>query len=233
MSEQAWSEAMSRAFIDYGRFFVPARETQLWLLAELLPADAPLRVVELACGAGLLAEAILRRHPQARLIGLDGSAAMRAAAAARLAPFGGRFEVRPFDLFAADWRQMRGADAVVSSLTIHHLDDAGKRQLYADLFAMLAPGGVLLIADLVQPAGAAGTAVAARAWDDAVRQHGEAAFAAFEQAQWNLYRHPDPMDRPSRLFDQLRWLAAAGFGEVDVFWMQAGHAIFGGRRLAS
>jgi hypothetical protein len=38
------------------------------------------------------------------------------------------------------------------------------------------------------------------------------------------------MDKPSRLSDQFRWLEEAGFAEVDVFWMQAGHAIYGGRR---
>jgi hypothetical protein len=46
-----------------------------------------------------------------------------------------------------------------------------------------------------------------------------------------MYRYfdPDDIDRPSRLFDQLKWLERAGFVDVDVYWMQAGHAIFGGR----
>ena len=38
----------------------------------------------------------------------------------------------------------------------------------------------------------------------------------------------DPIDKPSTLLEQLRWLEAAGFAAVDVFWMEAGHAIFGG-----
>jgi tRNA (cmo5U34)-methyltransferase len=28
--------------------------------------------------------------------------------------------------------------------------------------------------------------------------------------------------------DQLEWLELAGFSCVDLFWMRAGHAIFGG-----
>jgi tRNA (cmo5U34)-methyltransferase len=47
-----------------------------------------------------------------------------------------------------------------------------------------------------------------------------------------MYRYPDVdgIDKPSHLLDQLKWLEQAGFAEVDVFWMQAGHALFGGRK---
>ena len=48
-----------------------------------------------------------------------------------------------------------------------------------------------------------------------------------------MYRYPDPsdtIDKPSTLFEQLTWLAQAGFAEVDVYWVQAGHALFGGRK---
>lgn len=37
---------------------------------------------------------------------------------------------------------------------------------------------------------------------------------------------------PSRLLDQLKWLEEAGFQQVDVYWMQAGHAIYGGEKPA-
>lgn len=36
------------------------------------------------------------------------------------------------------------------------------------------------------------------------------------------------MDQPSRLIDQLLRLRGAGFAEVDCFWLEAGHAIYGG-----
>lgn len=45
------------------------------------------------------------------------------------------------------------------------------------------------------------------------------------------YMVPDreyPMDKPSPLFDQLQWLAAAGFQQVDTYWSKADHALFGG-----
>lgn len=38
------------------------------------------------------------------------------------------------------------------------------------------------------------------------------------------------IDKPSPLFDQLRWLENAGFVDVDVHWMLAGHALFSARK---
>lgn len=131
---------------------------------------------------------------------------------------------------------MDGGDiAVVSSLTIHHLDGQGKQQLFRDVYAMLAYGGVFVIADIVLPATARATAVAADAWDQVVRRRAVEldgttdVFDSFADEKWNLFRYPDdPMDKPDTLFDQLTWLAQVGFSSVDVHWMQAGHAIFSG-----
>jgi tRNA (cmo5U34)-methyltransferase len=237
-----WTEENSQTFIDHGRYFVPERELQIDIMCDLVPpGEGPFQVLELCCGEGLLAEAILERYPQGVVIGLDGSPAMLARASARLARFGGRFQARQFDLAAGDWRAPAVAPrAVVSSLAVHHLDGEGKRALFRDVHHMLAPGGALVVADVMQPADARGTAVAAKAWDAAVRRRAQeldgdlAGFALFEREQWNMYRYPetgpDPVDKPSRLFDQLAWLAAAGFADVDVYWMLAGHAIFGGRK---
>jgi hypothetical protein len=103
---------------------------------------------------------------------------------------------------------------------------------------MLDREGVFVIADVMQPAHPLGAAVAARAWDAAVRQRAleldgtTAAFEMFERERWNMYRYfdPDDIDKPSRLFDQLSWLSQADFVDVDVYWLNAGHAIFGGRK---
>jgi tRNA (cmo5U34)-methyltransferase len=80
--------------------------------------------------------------------------------------------------------------------------------------------------------------VAATAWDQAVQEQALAldghlrAFAEFQKLGWNMYRTelPDDIDKPSSLFEQLTWLEAAGFVAVDVYWMRAGHAIYGGVR---
>ena len=44
------------------------------------------------------------------------------------------------------------------------------------------------------------------------------------------YLDPDDIDKPSPLFDHLQWLEDAGFVDVDVHWMLAGHALFSARK---
>ena len=129
-----------------------------------------------------------------------------------------------------------GADVVVSSLCVHHLNGEGKRDLFAAVHDRLSARGCLLIADLVLPQREEARKLFAATWDRSARersiaQTGDTAlFDLFVREHWNYYSYPDPFDQPSPLFDQLRWLDEAGFAVVDCFWMQAGHAIYGGYR---
>jgi len=234
-----WDEKDSQDFIDFGRFFVPEREVQIATICGMIPDPGDGHIVELCCGEGLLSRALLERFPAATVHGFDGSPAMVEHARAALSGFPGRFESRLFDLADRSWRVFPWpVRAVVSSLAIHHLDGRGKKALFRDMVGALAPGGVVVIADVIQPASPAGVALAARAWDDAVRRRsleltGDLrAHEVFRNEGWNFYAaaEPDPVDKPSPLLDQLHWLAEAGLTDIDVFWMKAGHAIFGGTR---
>lgn len=238
-----WSEDTSEQFADYGDYFVPERAAQIETICALIP-DVPGRhqhVVELCCGEGLLSEALLARLPDATVHAYDGSPTMLAKTQARLGAFAGRFETREIDIAADDWRRFPWpVSAFVSSLAVHHLDGMGKQVLFRDLAAALAPGGAVVIADLVEPETGLGRGVAAASWDDAVRSRsleldGDLGrFDFFRDDRWNYYSDPspDPIDQPSALLDQLKWLGAAGLERVDVHWMRAGHAIFSGRKPA-
>ena len=237
-NQDRWNEQNSQTFIDYARYFVPDRERQLQIMVDLMPVfDQPGTIMELCCGEGLLAEVLLEQRPLAKVYGLDGSTEMLQRAKERLARFEDRFQTELFDLTATNWRKRdEPVQAVVSSLAIHHLDGPEKQTLFRDVYRLLKDNGPFIIADLVEPAHQTGWDVAAAAWDEAVREQALAldgntdGFLLFEQERWNMYRYFDPedIDKPSRLFDQLKWLEQVGFTKVDVFWMRAGHAIFGG-----
>jgi len=206
---------------------------------EAAPVAGP--IVELCCGQGLLSRALLDRFPARTVHAFDGSPTMMKAASTLLAQYGERFKVERFDLRERAWRRFpHPVAAVVSSLAIHHLSGDEKRLLFADIAEALLPRGVFVIADIVQPVGSWSARVAGQAWDDAVRKRSLAlegtldGFNEFQKLRWNLFTdpEPDPFDKPSPLMDQTRWLTEAGFVEVDVFWMLAGHAIFGGRMRA-
>jgi tRNA (cmo5U34)-methyltransferase len=235
----SWSEDNSRQFVDYGRYFVPDRERQIGIIGDLIPPPGGALLVELCSGEGLLSRALLERFPSCRMLALDGSPEMRARTAATSRAHAARLTVAAFDLAARDWRAFaEPPHAIVSSLAIHHLDGGEKRTLFRDLAGALAPGGALVIADIVRPPDARGLALAAQQWDENVRERVQALdgdpaiIEEFGRLRWNYFRDPDgdPIDKPSSLAEQLAWMTEAGFTGVDCHWLLAGHAIFSGRK---
>jgi SAM-dependent methyltransferase len=239
-----WSEDNSTDFLELGELFVPARAEQLTILLDLVPAQPSetFTIVELGAGAGHLAQAVLEKFPRCHYIAFDGSETMREQLARRLISFKSRLGIYPFELAEQTWRRTLPSPlrCVLSSLCIHHLTGPQKRQLFVDMAQGLETGGVLLLADLVEPATQRIADLFARQYDEIVREQSIAlrgdlsGYEQFCQMKWNYFIHdygsasPDPIDHPSPLHEQLRWLEEAGFSTADCFWMRAGHAIYGG-----
>lgn len=232
-----WTEQDSQKFIDYGTYFVPAREKHARIVTQLLKTVPGLgTIVDLCCGAGLLSKHILSAIPGCQLAAYDLSEEMLSKTRSNLQLFEGRFSTHPFDLRSTDWRTLSEVGAFVSSLAVHHLNGSEKQQLFSDLCRMLKPGGIFVLIDLVMPTRPAGLEIAAKEWDLFVQQRIEefsadpGIFTTFKEEGWNFYDDPtaDPIDQPSSLLEQLNWLNLAGFVDVDVFWMDAGHVVLGG-----
>jgi SAM-dependent methyltransferase len=235
-----WTEDDSHTYLEIAPIAVPRREEQMATLLALVPcapADA-CRIVEIGCGDGRLSAALLDLLPRATLVALDGSPAMRAAARARLASFGARGRIIPFELATVDWWEtLFGADVVVSTLALHHLNDAKTQYVYKAIADRLSARGALLIADLIAPSHPAGRRLAGDAWDFSARAQASALGASepldrFEVTHGNFHRHPAPSEHPAALFHHLVWLRHAGFTAVDCWWLFAGHAVFGGYKSA-
>jgi tRNA (cmo5U34)-methyltransferase len=99
-------------------------------------------ILELGIGTGETARRVLQRHPSARIVGIDSSEDMLAAAdldaELRVSRLEDPLPDGPFDL-------------VVSCLAIHHLDSMGKRDIFERVAAVLRPGGRFVLADVVVP----------------------------------------------------------------------------------
>lgn len=244
MSQNQWNEENSTTFLDLGEIFVPQRAEQMEAIWQLIPArpDETFTIVELAAGGGIMAEVILQHFPACHYVALDGSATMREQMAQRLAAYQDRLTILPFLLEEQVWRNALPAPlrGVVSSLCVHHLDDEQKRMLFRDMFAHIEPGGALLLADVIRPATPRIASLFARQYDEIVRVQSMAirgdlsGFEQFQELEWNYflydYNDPNSYDKPSLLNEQLRWLQEAGYKDVDCFWLQAGHAVYGGYR---
>lgn len=237
---ERWTEEDSREFADRGDIFVPIRDVQIRTLCDLIPGepDENFNVVELAAGDGTLAKAVLQRFPKCRYLALDGSEVMREKLRQVLSSFGDRVTIGHFDLEKFDWLDeiSEPTRCVLASLVVHHIPGEDKRRLFSEIAGKLDAGGALLLADIVEPATPRIRNLFAQQWYDAVRKQSVEktgdieAYEFFRDDEWNFYDddEPDPYERPSRLMDQLEWLKQVGFRIVDVFWMHAGHAIYGG-----
>jgi tRNA (cmo5U34)-methyltransferase len=152
------------------------------------------RILELGTGTGETARRVLARHPQAHLTGIDSSPEMLARA---------REELPEADLRVArleDPLPTGPFDLVVSALAVHHLDSAGKTDLFHRVRDVLAPQGVFVMADVVVP----------KRLEDAV-----------------IPLTPG-FDLPDSANDQLEWLAQAGF-VAELVWESRDIAVLRGR----
>lgn len=122
-------------------------------LMERLDAIGAGTVVDIGCGTGSLATAIKTVHPEARVIGLDPDDEALAIARRRAASCGAEVEwVRAMGDRSVATLGGRTADIVVSSLVLHQCSVDMKRSILAEAWALLRPGGRLLICDYgIQP----------------------------------------------------------------------------------
>jgi tRNA (cmo5U34)-methyltransferase len=107
----------------------------------------PDTILELGTGAGATAGLLLALHPEARLLGVDSSPQMLAAARGMLPA--DRVELRLARL--EDALQPGPYDLVASALTIHHLSAEEKADLFHRVAAALRPGGRFVLGDVVVP----------------------------------------------------------------------------------
>ena len=99
------------------------------------------RVLDAGAGTGRVTEHLARRLPRGRVIALDASPAMIAAARERLARFGDRIDYLVADL-GAPLPVSPPVDAIVSTATFHWVPDHDA--LFRHLAAVLRPDGQLV-----------------------------------------------------------------------------------------
>jgi SAM-dependent methyltransferase len=174
----------------------PHRQEGEAVVLEQIPSDVR-RVLDLGTGDGRLLAMIRSARPGASGVALDGSEPMLEAARER---FAGEQAVKVVGHDMAHPLPDLGTfDAVVSSFAIHHLEDDRKRELYAEVFRILEPGGVFCNLEHVSSP----TPELHARWRRCLGIDGE---------------DEDPSNRCLDVQTQLRWLRESGFREVDCYW---------------
>ncbi len=110
---------------------------------------APDTIVDLGCGPADIPIRLCQALPEARVTGMDGSAAMLALArsAAEQAGLGDRLELVERALPGPETTTRY--DAVISNSLLHHLHDP--RIMWREVLALAKPGASLFVMDLFRP----------------------------------------------------------------------------------
>jgi tRNA (cmo5U34)-methyltransferase len=204
---------------------IPRYPEMIDALVSALPfaTEAEIHVLDLGCGTGSVAAAVLHRFPNACMTCLDAAESMLASARARLARFP---NVAFVQTDFGDWRAGAEYNAVLSSLALHHLEnDEDKRSFYRRVFHALSEGGLFYNADNVLGASDALDRMYVGKW----MAYLDANVGEKEARDVWLPRYRAE-DRPARLVDQLHWLEAIGFRDVDIVWKRFNFAVYGGAK---
>jgi tRNA (cmo5U34)-methyltransferase len=126
-----------------------------------------------------------------------------------------RFEnhAQQFRYVVGDYRKLEeGAvvDLVISSLSIHHLEDQEKRALFGNIYRLLRKGGIFINIDQIRGETPWLRELYWNHWLAQVRASG----ASEERIQESIDRRT-AFDKDALLADQLQWLKNSGFGNVD------------------
>jgi tRNA (cmo5U34)-methyltransferase len=210
-----YDELRLRLIPPYDAFY----GTAVGALALIARPAGPRRILDLGAGTGLLARHVLATYPDAELTLLDGAPAMLDQARAAL---GDRHSFVVGDL--GDPLPGDGYCAAVSALAIHHLDDAGKRALFARVHDAVAPGGLFVNAEQV--------AGPTPLFDDLYASWHESSSRALgaSDADWAGAKERMAHDQTADVESHLRWLREAGFADADCLFKDYRFAVMVARR---
>ncbi|OBZ10998.1 trans-aconitate 2-methyltransferase [Bacillus sp. FJAT-26390] len=211
-------DAVAPQYDRQRRQLIPCFDDFYGIATDMVNCDneAP-RILDLGAGTGLFASFIRSKYPKASLTLIDLSEEMLKGARLR---FGDDPSV---SYIAADYTTYPYTgkyDAIISSLSIHHLTHPAKRALLRSIHGLLVDGGCFVNADQ-----AAGTTpywdnYYMTQWQTAIKQSG----LANDAIEASIARRK--VDINATVQDQLDWLREAGFAHSDCVYKHHGFAVF-------
>jgi ubiquinone/menaquinone biosynthesis C-methylase UbiE len=167
-------------------------------------------VLDVGCGTGTLAILIKRRHPDARVVGLDGDPKVLAIARRKIAAAGVEVELREGLANAEPTFAPASFDRIVTSLVLHHLTPAQKREAVAAMRRWLRPQGELHVLDFGPPQNAVMAGISrAVGWldgEDRLRENREGKLLAI--AREAGFARAEELDRAFTPFGSVSFLRA-------------------------
>jgi SAM-dependent methyltransferase len=255
VTAEVWKQAaIVERFLSFHAAIPLAREQIGVMLTLLDTRPEPVKsFIDLGCGDGILAAALLDKYPASRGVLADFSELMLEQAGIQLKDFADQLQFVNLDYADPTWVDKMLAlnlpsrtgelaartvskgkfDAIVSRYSIHHQPDERKRVIYEDIFGLLAPGGWFINIEHILPSATLAT--------DLLNDHIIDGRYAIEVSNGGSKTRQDIADiflnRPDKetnlltpIETQCDWLREIGFEQVDCYFRIYELAVFAGRR---
>lgn len=198
---------------EWVKIALPCYDEIFSVAKELIPfaTDARIEVLDLGAGTGLFSMHVLQKYPNAAFVLYDVAPKMLDVARARF-----RESPSQFQYILDDYRYFQNSkrfDLVVSSLSIHHLTDSDKKDLFKRVYTALSNKGVFINVDQIRGPTPSLQELYWTKWLEKVREKG----AAEEKISESIQRRMT-YDKDALLTEQLQWLRDAGFANVDCMY---------------
>ena len=239
ITDEVWKlPAIVNRYLSY-RAAIPLAQEQIGVMMSILKSrEQPVEnFLDLGCGDGILGATVLGEYPSARGVFVDFSEPMLEQAREQLKDYSDTLTFENLDYGNPAWvnriRPHAPFDAILSGYSIHHQPDARKREVYAEIFSLLKPGGWFINIEHVSSA--------AQSNIDLFEHHYVSARYALEKQNGGTrtfdelaeeYKHRP--DKAANILAQVElqcdWLREIGYEEVDCYFRIFELAVFGGRR---
>lgn len=239
VSDTVWKlSAIVDRYLSF-RAAIPMVTEQIGVMISILKSrQHPIEsFLDLGCGDGILAAAILGTYPASCGMLVDFSVPMLGQAREQLKDYGNQLTFLDLDYGDPAWinsvKSGRPFDAIVSGLSIHHQPDTRKRVIYQEIFSLLKPGGWFINNEHIAPASQMVT--------DLFNNHVIDGYYAIEKRNGGMRTREEMADvfmkRPDKDANKLLsvdvqcgWLREIGYTEVDCYFRIYELAVFAGRR---
>lgn len=212
MDIKALFDQAAQSYDQTRRRYIPCFDQFYGTVLALIPypTTAEIRILDLGAGTGLLTALLANALPKAQFTLVDISAEMLARARDRFAAEPARFAYQVCDYVT---EPLTGDyEVVVSALSLHHTEWSALCQLFGRLYTILQPGGIFINADQVLGATPTNEAHYEAHWQRRIRELG----CTEEEVAQAVGRMK--ADRTAPLLEQLTWLTAAGFMNVECWY---------------
>ena len=236
--DTVWQQtAQAKNFLEGTRGAIPLASEQIDMMLKLVAKAQPglKTFLDIGCGDGLLGRAVQEHYPKSFGVYVDFSDTMLDAAKRRLADGGFEHEVIKTDMQNRQWVEQLSKfgpyDAIISGYAIHHQPEARKKEIYAEVYELLKPGGIFLNLENVSSPSKWLARMFEEDFVDRLYEYNKDRGAEKSRKElWDEWsgRRAEDLVVATPLDIQLQWLKEIGYKHVDCYMKYYELVMFGG-----